>query len=288
MTPTDYPRIDLSAWTKVGEGGNGCTYELPSEPDVLLKLNNARSSDLATVHAEFERSAAVARLGLPTPAMHRIVRVGDAYGVIAERIKEKKSLFRICHDQPERIDEMARLFCEQGKRLFATPCDTGSFPSRKKTALQGIDQASFISRKQKAILRSFVETVPDGTGCVHGDFQGGNLILSQGRPYWIDLGRFAYGDPMFDLGHLYLSCVVYSRMKQARDIFHMTREQLLRFWDTFAKAYTGQEDHAAFDREVARYAAADILMRTCYSRPTFLEGLFFRMHVNHLMRYFDA
>ena len=31
-------QIDLAAWTKVGEGGNGLTYENPQEPDVILKL----------------------------------------------------------------------------------------------------------------------------------------------------------------------------------------------------------------------------------------------------------
>jgi hypothetical protein len=31
-------QIDLAAWTKVGEGGNGFTYENPQEPDVILKV----------------------------------------------------------------------------------------------------------------------------------------------------------------------------------------------------------------------------------------------------------
>lgn len=282
----DYPTVDLTSWTKTGEGGNGSTYENPAEPDVLLKLNNSRSNDLRTVRREYDLSRAVAALGLPTPAMHRIVRVGEAYAVVAERIKEKKSVFRICHDEPQRIEEMAALFATLGKQLFATPCDTDFFSSRKETALEGIAQTSFIGRKNRDILRAFVESVPDSTGCVHGDYQPGNVILSQGRPYWIDLGRFAYGDPMFDVGHLYLSCVVYSRMKQARDIFHLDRGQLLRFWDAFARAYTGAEDHADFDRQAARFGAVDIVVRTVYSPASILEKLFFRMQVNALMKYF--
>ncbi len=29
--------IDINAWTKVGEGGNGATYTCDAEPGVLLK-----------------------------------------------------------------------------------------------------------------------------------------------------------------------------------------------------------------------------------------------------------
>ena len=283
MTEADYRQIDLTEWTKVGEGGNGSTYQNPTLPDVLLKLNKDGLNDLASVKMEFDQSCAVAELGLPTPAMYEIVRVGNAYAAISECIKDKKSLFRICHDEPERIDEMAILLCNLGKQMFATPCNTGFFQSRRQTALQGLDNASFISRKNREILRAFVESVPESTGCVHGDYQGGNIILSGGKPYWIDLGRFAYGDPMFDIGHLYLSCVVYSRMKRARDIFHMEEDQLRRFWDVFARTYTGRDDHSEFDRQAARFAAVDIAVRTVYAKPSYLEGWFFRFQLNSLM-----
>ncbi len=63
----------------------------------------------------------------------------------------------------------------------------------------------------KILLQAFLDSVPENTNCVHGDFQPGNVILAGGKPYWIDLGRFAWGDPMFDFGHLYLSCGVYSK-----------------------------------------------------------------------------
>lgn len=284
MPQKEYTKVDLSSWIKVGEGGNGATYENPAQPDVLLKLNNDRSNDLASVKVEFDMSQAVAELGLSTPAMYGIVRAGDAYATTTERIKEKKSLFRICHDEPERIDEIAALFCSEGKKLFATPCNTGFFPSRKDTALKGIDNSGFISRKNRRILHSFVEQVSESKGCVHGDFQPGNIIMSNGKTYWIDLGRFAYGDPMFDIGHLYLICKVYSDMKQARDLFHLEKEQLSRFWDAFARAYTGKEDHAEFDSLASRFGTVDILVRTVYSKPTFLEKLFFGMNVNKLMK----
>jgi len=286
MADNDYPEIHLGLWEKTGEGGNGVTYEHPDKPDVLLKLNNGRSNHFEAVKEEFDTSVAVSRLGLSTPAMHEIVRVGNAYATLSQKIKNKKSLFRICHDQPERLEEMAQLFSEQAKELFSTACDTSVFPNKKALVLGVVDKATFISRKNREILRGFIERVPENSHCIHGDFQPGNIILAEGKCYWIDLGRFAWGDPMFDIGHLYNACMVYAKMKQARDLFHMTEQQLHDFWNAFAKAYTGKQEHGDFDREAARFGAVDIISRLAYVPVSLPEKIYFRILIGKLIQFF--
>lgn len=288
MNNANYPQIDLSQWKQVGEGGNGKTYVNPSAPGQILKVNNARLSALEAVKHEYDVSKAVEGLGISVPQIYHIVRVGDAYATISQLIKDKKSLSRICHDQPERTEEMARLLCRKGKKLFSTPCDTGFFPSRKEQVLWAIDHAGFVSKKYRRIIRSFAESIPEKTTCVHGDFQTGNIIQSGDSFYWIDLDRFAYGDPMFDIGHLFQICKVYAPMKQVQDIFHMTQEQFGRFWDAFAKEYTGEEDHSAFDALAGKFACLDVIVRTYFVRPTFMEKLFFGMHVRKLVKEYYA
>lgn len=281
-----YPQIDLSQWQQVGEGGNGKTYINSAQPDVILKVNNARLSTLEAVRHEYEVSKAVGSLGIPVPRMHDMVRVGEAYATISERIVGKQSLSRICHDHPERIEEMASLLSEKGKQLFATPCKTDFFPSRRQQMMQALDGATFLGKKTLQKIRDFAETIQENDYCVHGDYQMGNLIQAGDKCYWIDLDRFAHGDPMFDIGHLYLVCMVYSSMKQARELFHMEEDQLHRFWDAFATAYTGQSDHSEFDHLTGKYAALDIILRTIFVKPTFLEKLFFKMHINRLVKQF--
>ena len=279
-----YKTIDLNDYTQIGEGGNGKTYVTSADSDEILKVNNARLSTLEAVKHEYDVSKAVASLGISVPAMYRIVQVDDAYATISQRIKDKKSLSRICHDEPERTEEMARLLCCKGKELFATPCNTEFFPSRKAQALQAIEMATFVSRKNRERLRTFVESIPENSHCVHGDFQPGNIIQTGADYYWIDLDRFAYGDPMFDIGHLFLICHIYAPMKRVQDIFHMTLEQFHRFWDAFAKEYTGQDDHAAFDAQAGRFAALDVILRIVFQKPNFVEKLFFSFYVRKLMK----
>ena len=284
----EYPPIDLAQWTQTGEGGNGKTYENPSCPDLILKVNNARLSTLEAVKHEYEVSKAVKSLGIPVPRMHEIVRVGEAYATLSQRIKNKKSLSRICHDEPERTEEMARLLCEKGKELFATPCNTEFFPSRKEQLMWAIDHATFVGKKNRRIIRAFAEAIPENTHCVHGDFQTGNILQADGNYYWIDLDRFAYGDPMFDIGHLFQICQVYASMKQVQGIFHMTYDQFHTFWDAFAKAYTGTDDHAEFDNMAGRFACLDVIVRTYFVTPTFLEKLFFSTIVRKLVKKYYA
>lgn len=280
----DYRLIDLNDYVQVGEGGNGTTYVNPAEPDAILKVNNARLSTLENVKHEYDVAKAVEDLGLPVPQVHEIVRVGEAYATITQLIKNKKSLSRICHDEPQRTEEMARLLCRQGKELFATPCNTDFFPNRKEQMLWAIDHAGFVSRKNRKLLRDFVEAIPESSHCLHGDFQSGNLILAGDRPYWIDLDRFAYGDPMFDIGHLFQVCQVYAPMKRVQDIFHMTLDQFHCFWDAFAKEYTGEEDHSHFDWQAGRFACLDIILRTKFVSPTWMEKIFFGIYVRRLVK----
>jgi len=257
----DFKIIDISTWTQVGEGGVGKTYTHPDNPNILLKVNRASMSDELTVKREVEASQHVFNLGLSTPRMYDIVRVGDAYGYTFERIKGKKSLSRICADDPSRIGEIATLLARKGKELHATPCDTAFFPSHKEGALKAIAAAVFADAADRQKLLTFVEGLDDVPTCIHGDFQTGNMILSEeGKPYWIDLGWFSYGLPMFDIGHLFLITQIYSQFQRMIDIIHMNREQLLTFWDAFATAYSGSADLAAFNAEAARFAAIDV----CY------------------------
>ena len=283
-TQNQYPQINLADWQQVGEGGNGKTYVNPAAPGEILKVNNARLSTLEAVTHEYEISKAVAGLGISVPEVYQIVRVGDAYGTISQLIKDKKSLSRICQENPERTEEMARLLCQKGKDLSATPCNTAFFPSRKQQALVAIENADYVCKKQKKTVRAFIETIPESTGCSHGDFQTGNIIQAGDNYYWIDLDRFAYGDPMFDIGHLFLICHVYAPMKRVQDIFHMTQDQFQRFWDAFAKEYTGKEDHSAFDALAGKFAAVDVILRAVFQKPTFVENLFFGLHVRKLVK----
>lgn len=78
-----------------------------------------------------------------------------------------------------------------------------------------------------------------------------------------DLGWLSQGYYMMDLAHLYKMMVEDSFIPQVQDLTHMTQQQMVDFWNTFAVAYTGTKDIEALNRELKPYAALD-LVRTSY------------------------
>jgi len=56
----------------------------------------------------------------------------------------------------------------------------------------------------------------------------------------------------------------------------MSREQMLLFWEAFARAYTGNDDVESLNRQLRPYAALDVV-RTFYlhsvNHPAFLAFL---------------
>lgn len=272
--------IDITQWTKVGEGGNGTTYTHPEEPGVILKVSHLEDGTLEAVSKEFHTAKAVYDLGIPSPQMLEMVRVGDEYGTKSQLIAQKKSIARLCGEQPESIDKLAGRMAMLGKQIHSTDAVGQQWiPSMKDLMLEALANTTMVGGKTLMRIRGLVEGLEDAPTLLHGDFSLGNLIidLSDDKPYWIDLGRATHGLPMFDLGHLYLFCNIFSKQKRVQEIAHMTNEQMVRFWDSFALAYNGPEGLQQFTAECKRFAGLSIVLlghiQTLTASERFFLGL---------------
>ena len=257
----NYSTISLNEWKQLGEGGNGTTYVNANDPDVMLKVSHQDEEKEEAMSKEFFVSKAVYELGIPTPEMKQLVKVGDNMGIICQLIKGKKSFARLCNDEPERLEELARQMAELTKLLHATsvPASSG-MPSMKELMLEALAQTQMLGGKKLQAVKEFVMGLSDDGTLLHGDLQMGNLIMADKRPYWIDLGRAAHGTPMFDLGHFYLFCNIFSKKERVQQIAHMTGQQMVQFWKTFALAYNGDTNLEAFEAECKRFAALDVVL----------------------------
>lgn len=265
----NYKEIDLSAWTQVGEGGNGTTYTSEKEPGIILKVSHLEDGTLEAVSKEFYTSQAVYELGIPTPKVFEMVRVGDEYGIKSELIGKKQSVGRFCGTHPDQIARIATRMAELGKQIHRTNVPENEYiPSMKTLMLAALADTKMLSGKKLKEVTAFVEGLEDAPTLLHGDFSLGNLIFEiqdlpgaeDGKPYWIDLGRATHGIPMFDLGHLYLFCNIFSKKDRVQKIAHMTEKQMVDFWDAFALAYNGSEGLDAFTAECKRFAALDVVL----------------------------
>ena len=229
--------IDLNDYIRTGEGANGASYNHKTDPSVMLKLY-FRNFEAAAL--ELELAKKVYAMGIPTPEPGDLVTDGRQTGIRFRRVEGKKSYSRACGDNPEKTEEYAREFARMCKRLHTVHVDTAQFESVKERLYRMLDNNPDFTAEQKQKLRAFIAAAPDADTAIHGDLQFGNGIFTEKdgvrRQYFIDLGDFCYGYPMFDIGMVYLCCCLNDEA-WTMEVNHMSNATARRFWDAFAEEY---------------------------------------------------
>lgn len=238
MTPI---KIDLNDYVRTGEGANGASYNHKTDPNIMLKLY-FRNYEAA--EKELELAQKVYAMGIPTPEPGDLVTDGKQVGIRFRRIEGKKSYSRACGDNPERAEEYGREFAQLSKKLHSIHVDTTQFESVKDRLYNMLDANPNFTPEQKQKLRAYIAAAPEADTAIHGDLQFGNGIFTEKdgvrTPYFIDLGDFCYGYPMFDIGMVYLCCCLNDEA-WTMEVNHMSNATAARFWDGFAREYFGAD-----------------------------------------------
>ena len=232
-------KIDIKDYVLAGGGANGESYDHLTDPNVMLKLyfpgKIQQSLD------ELNRARKVFDLGVPSPKPGKYVVTEDGrYGILFHRIPGKVSFSRATGDHPERVQEYAMEFAQMCRQLHAIHVDTTQFENVKDRYTRLLIENQFFTSDEKDKLSHFIEDVPNTDTAIHGDLQLSNAIFTKYQRYFIDLGDFCYGNPLFDLGMVYLSCNL-SDETFIKETFHMDKATAIKFWEAFALAYFGKE-----------------------------------------------
>lgn len=234
-----YQKIELSDYTRSGEGGTAVSYTHKTRSTLAKLYNPGFEADRAK--AEFHTARAVFEMGIPTPEPYRLVTDGERYGAEYELIKGKRSFTRIISEEPERLQEISLTFAEWARRLHATPVPPGRLRSYKEVLIQFYKEKTLVPEAYKQKALAFLETVPDAPTCLHGDLQIGNIITDGDRTLWIDVGEFSHGTPEWDISIMWIMGVRMGE-ERANSLFHLTSEQMRAHWNFFLPAYLGTSD----------------------------------------------
>lgn len=245
-------QIDLNDWTQTGGGAVGMSYFHKNDPSLMLKFMSADVT-MEQIEKELAHSRGVYNLGLPTPKPGELVTDGQRNGIIFERIVGKRSFAKMIGEEPENIDNLARQFAEATKLLHSTPCDKTVFPDVKDCFGNMIRDNQFRSDSIKEKALNMLNDMPDTGTCLHGDLHFGNIIQADGKNYFIDLLDFCHGYHLLDFGAIMSLLKV---MKYMEPIFereyHCTIPQATQFWNTFQKAYFGEDIDIAQNEDMLR------------------------------------
>ena len=272
---TEPIRISLDDYVLTGGGFNGESYDHKTNPDIMLKLYFP--GKIRQPLDEMIMARKVYDLGIPSPEPGDYVVTDDGrYGIRFRRISGKVSYARAAGDHPEKVGQYAAEFAQMCRDLHGTHVDTSQFQNVKDQYLRLLEENPFFTVAEKDRLARFISDAPDADTAIHGDLQFGNAIFAGGKRYFIDLGDFCYGYPMFDLGMLYLCCKL-DRGAFLQETFHMDAATASRFWDCFAPDYFGTDRPLAdIEKEVLPYAGLKTLIieRDAHApKPEFREVL---------------
>lgn len=229
--------IQLKDWNEFGGGFTASSYYHNTDNSIMMKLYaNFMPPEEALVELEF--SERVAALGFTIAKPLKYVKAEDGrFGAVFERLQNKKSFARIVADEPERLDEMAKIFAEVAKKIHSTPCNTEAFKSAEERTLEAVNAAKFLPQTLVDNIKKVLAEVPKTTTCLHGDFHIGNFLMVGDTPYLIDLGDFCYGNPMYDLGMFRFQWAC-SNDETCNHLYHINVDTMHKFWDKFLENYT--------------------------------------------------
>ena len=266
--------IDLSDYEYAGEGANAVSYNHRADPDVMLKLYSP--GKIRQPLDEMILARKVYAAGIPTPEPGDYVTDGVRFGIRFRRIRDKVSYARAVGNHPENLVPLAEEFARECLRLHSTHVDTAIFESVKERYARQLEENPFFTVPEKDRLLRFIMDAPDTDTALHGDLQFGNIIFAGDRRYFIDLGDFGYGYPLFDIGMVY-SIAYLSDPEFVRYAFHMDQATAARFWRAFAPVYFGDDRPMAdIEAEVRPFAGLKtiIIERDMGSpMPTFRSAL---------------
>ena len=130
---------------------------------------------------------------------------------------------------------------EECRRLHAIRPEQGLFPTAKEQCLAHIRLDKFLSDEEKVALERYVSGLPDADTALHGDLHYGNIIFTDdGRQYFIDLGDFCTGSPLFDLAIVYRqTCLMPEPF--IKENYHIDAATARAFWRAFVPCYFGPD-----------------------------------------------
>ena len=232
-------KISLDDYILSGGGANGESYDHKTDPTIMLKLYFP--GKVQQPYDEMLLARKVYDMGIPTPEPGEYVVTEDGrYGILFHRIPGKVSYSRATGDHPENLQQYAEEFAEMCLQLHAIHVDTSQFENVKDRYHRLLVENPFFTADEKDKLSRFIDGVPDTDTAIHGDLQYSNIVFTDSQRYFIDLGDFCYGNPLFDLGMVYLSSNL-SEESFIKDTFHMDKKTSVKFWQAFAPAYFGHD-----------------------------------------------
>lgn len=229
-------KVNIEGCSVIGRGACGECYRLDDETIIKLYYGN---TDISFIEHEKALSKKAFVMGIPTAISYDIVEANGRIGVVYELIKSK-TLAELMRTNKDNLDEYIKMYASTCKAIHNIHTNDKDIPSFKELNHSGIDAIHVISDEEKALLHQFIDMIPDGDACIHGDLNLNNIMVQDGECCLIDMGEFGRGNPMFDISRIVFSMdCLNTKPHEFNDFYKMPSEMVTFIYQGFLKEYFG-------------------------------------------------
>lgn len=247
---------DVSALKAKKLGYLGCIEVYSLEGDMLLKVY-PENTLIEIIERERELSQAAFAAGVPTLIAYDIVKYKGRFGMLYELIKAN-TLLAYIENAPAKLEGYASEMGKLLKIIHEARPDGSIF--RKTSELYkelAIKAAQYLTPDELHMLLNLINAVPEADTLVYGNFSERNIFVRDNELILINMSGASVGNPVYDLGGLYLSHILdFENKLPTRQIVLETLYPKI-FWNYLIIAYAGTQDASKIKdlEEIIRPAA---------------------------------
>ena len=230
-------KISVEGCQLIGAGACGECYRLDDETIVKLYYPHVENEEIETEKA-FAKKAFV--MGIPTAISYDIVECDGRTGVMYELI-HSKTLGELIREDYSHLDKYIDMYVDVCKKVGSIRTDDKEIPDFKAGGRAYIDKLNLTDDREKEYLHKFLDLVPDGDHCIHGDLNINKIMVENGECVLIDMGELGVGTPMFDISRIIFSMVYANTAPGTMNTFYkMPSEQVTEIYQKFMLKYYGE------------------------------------------------
>ncbi|MGM9643579.1 MAG: anti-sigma factor antagonist [Eubacteriales bacterium] len=228
--------ISIDGCEVIGRGACGECYRINDETIIKLYYDNV---ELSFIEHEKVLAKKAFVMGIPTAISYDIVEANGRMGVVYELIKSK-TLSELIRADGSRLDEYIDMYADVCKQVHAIHTNDPEIPSFKDDNRADIKKITGITEEEKDCLYRFIDMVPDGDTCIHGDLNINNIMVQNGECCLIDMGEFGTGIALFDISRIVFSMVYANTAPgEFNSFYKMPSEKVTEIYGKFFRKYFG-------------------------------------------------
>ena len=195
--------ISIDGCEVIGRGACGECYRIDDETIIKLYYDN---TDTKWIEHEKALAKKAFVMGIPTAISYDIVEANGRTGVVYELIKSK-TLGELIRADKSKLGEYIGMYADICKQVHSIHTNDPEIPSFKEQNRGDIKNITGITEEERNCLNRFLDLVPDGDTCIHGDLNINNIMVQNGECCLIDMGELSTGTPMFDISRILFSMI---------------------------------------------------------------------------------